>query len=59
MDFEKQKPVTDEYRENWDRLYATFDHGIAWHPVSANTMLGIDRSQYPNGCPILSETLNA
>jgi len=22
VEFEKQKPVSDEYRENWERLYA-------------------------------------
>ena len=41
MEFERQKPITDEYRKGWERI---------WNfPAMRETV-------YPNGCPILSES---
>jgi hypothetical protein len=37
MEFEKQKPTSDEYKKNWDMVF-----GI---PKNDNV--------YPNGCPVL------
>ena len=54
MDFERQKPVSDEYRENWERVYATYDHGRTWYNSNKDIQAGLGRT-YPNGCPILSE----
>ncbi len=55
MDFEKQKPVTDEYRENWERLFKKPVPLGQW----PNHFTAGGMRVYPNGCPILSETPNA
>ena len=47
MDFEQQKPVTDEYREGWERIYAQQEERKAKSRSIPDT--------YPNGCPILSD----
>lgn len=56
MEFEQQKPITDEYRKNWDRI---FGYGKSFvlcadgtYAVSMNAM---HIESYSNGCPILSE----
>lgn len=51
MEFERQKPVSDEYRENWDRIFITGSGtNIGAFRVDSGTI-----QSYPNGCPILSE----
>ena len=47
MDFEKQKPVTDEFRKGWKRIYSQQEARKEKSVDSAGT--------YKNGCPILSE----
>lgn len=47
MDFEQQKPITDEYRRGWERIYAQQEVRKAKRIASVDT--------YSNGCPILSE----
>ena len=32
MDFERQKPVSDEYRENWERVFAPTQWTWIWNP---------------------------
>ncbi len=58
MDFERQKPVSDEYRENWERAY-----GIAVYRNGKNlgtfTSPADAFSAYENGCPILTEEKEA
>jgi hypothetical protein len=39
MDFEQQKPITDDYRRGWERIYQQQE----------------ERKQYLNGCPILGD----
>ena len=47
MEFEQQKPITDEYRKGWERIYAQQEARKAECSASVNT--------YSSGCPILSE----
>jgi hypothetical protein len=47
MDFEQQKPITDEYRRGWERIYAQQEARKAKRSTSVNT--------YLNVYPILSE----
>jgi hypothetical protein len=51
MEFEQQKPITDEYRENWQRIFEMCDRP----PIVGNAGLSEFTATYPNGCPILSE----
>ena len=51
MDFERQKPVTDEYRENWTRIYG---FPIFFGPDIRLRNISIPET-YLNGCPILTE----
>ena len=30
MDAEKQKPITEEYRRNWERVYAPKQTRVSW-----------------------------
>jgi hypothetical protein len=39
MEFEQQKPITDDYRRGWERIYQQQEV----------------RKQYANGCPILED----
>jgi hypothetical protein len=63
MDFEQQKPITDEYRENYDKVFGGRGYTWAKHappirgslvadPESFDTGMTVS---YPNGCPILSD----
>lgn len=61
MDFEKQKPVSDEYREAWERVFAdpskASDSEIAataQYLVGNSGLKSMDGA-YPNGCPVLPE----
>ena len=45
MDSEKQKPITDEYRKNWERIY------LQQEARKTERIFGVIK----NGCPILSE----
>ena len=60
MDFEKQKPVTDEYREYWQRVFGASVFGVL---NSADETLVFTHwkiePKYPNGCPILNESEHA
>ncbi len=47
MEFEQQKPITDEYRRGWERIYAQQEARKAKRGTSVDT--------YLNGCPIPSE----
>ena len=47
MDFEQQKPITDEFRKGWERIYVQQEVRKEKSVDSAGT--------YKNGCPILSE----
>jgi hypothetical protein len=47
MEFEQQKPITDEYRRGWERIYTQQEARKAQRGTSVDT--------YLNGCPILSE----
>jgi len=47
MEFEQQKPITDEYRKNWERIYLQQEARKEKRIARADT--------YFNGCPILSE----
>jgi hypothetical protein len=48
MDFERQKPVTDAYRENFDKIFPP-NGGLAQMPRFRNDW----HVTYPNDCPIL------
>ena len=59
MEFEQQKPITDEYRTNWERIYLQ-NHGTFSTPEAAHSMYCQVASMlhgefYKSGCPILSE----
>lgn len=45
MEFERQKRITENYRENWERIFKR----------EADRAAEAARICYPNGCPILSE----
>lgn len=45
----KQRPATDEYRENWERIFARNSEVILLDPTQCG--------EYVNGCPILDENL--
>jgi hypothetical protein len=47
MDFEQQKPITDDFRKGWERIYAPQEARKAKRSSIPDTC--------PNGCPILSE----
>ena len=52
MDFEKQKPITDEYRKGWERI---------WNPRTTQDIVHLYTNRCPmqiyrNGCPVLSES---
>lgn len=47
MEFEHQKPVTAQYRENWERIYAQQKERKEKRSNCPDI--------YPNGCPILEE----
>ena len=64
MEFERQKPVTDEYREGWIRTFC--NARIAEALTELDRIQAEDRAKgtpfhpdyfrvYPNGCPILNE----
>jgi hypothetical protein len=44
MEFEKQKPINDEFRKNWERIYRQQEERKS-----------SDTHEYKNGCPILNE----
>ncbi len=53
MEFERQKPVTDEYREGWERLFSL--HGLVLPSWVSQDNPEFVPANYPNGCPILEE----
>ena len=63
MEFEKQKPISDEFREGWERIYAQQEARKVpkdWPRDSRGNFLGIgiapnDGKLYRGGCPILDE----
>lgn len=58
MEFEQQKPITDEYRKGWERIYAQQEERKAMIPYTIHGRIAPCPSQavqYSNGCPILSE----
>ena len=59
MEFEKQKPITDEYRRGWDRIFGwslVSNPGGMTHAEYAESLQNGGTMIYPNGCPILSES---
>ena len=56
MDFEQQKPITDEYRAEWDRVFG-YGRPIV-HLSDGRFAVSMNAITYPNGCPILSEEKN-
>ena len=52
MDFEQQKPITDEFRKGWERIYAQQE---ARKSQVLQFCTHMDPEVYPNGCPILSD----
>lgn len=67
MDFEKQKPVSDEYRENWEHIFRPLlDEAEATAPENVTAIVIGDehgnvyaKRSYPNGCPMLNESEHA
>jgi hypothetical protein len=59
MDFEKQKPITDEFRKNWDRVWATSKScdGLPVEAVEMDQDRRYGTRLYRNGCPMLEETV--
>jgi hypothetical protein len=61
MEFEKQKPIMDEYRRGWERIFAQQEarksdkRAVQSPPAGRGRRAGEDDQHYPNGCPILSE----
>ena len=58
MEFEKQKSISDEFREGWERIYAQQEARKSCASINAKIdRMGHDLGAglYPNGCPILSE----
>lgn len=59
MDFERQKPVTDEYRENFDVVFRatppTKGQLATLGALASGAQRIVIASTYPNGCPILTE----
>jgi hypothetical protein len=63
MDFEQQKPITDEFRKGWERIYVQQEVRKVpkdWPRDSSGNFLGIgtapnDGTLYRGGCPILSD----
>lgn len=53
MDFEKQKPITDAYRQGWERIWGRPD--CARDELGTPVVLEETANSYPNGCPILKE----
>ena len=52
MDFERQKPVTDEYREGWERIFGQCSYSPYFGELRP---LEVYDFSYLNGCPILTE----
>ena len=54
MEFEPQKPITDAYREGWQRVFGYWPHQqqTESHLVTSLGRSG-NQAVYPNGCPIL------
>jgi hypothetical protein len=52
MEFEQQKPITDEYRRGWEHIYM---RNGRLYENSAPPQPRFNPVYYPNGCPILSE----
>ena len=65
MDFERQKPVTDEYRENFDKVFLFNERAAIIQfcgnvsRVDAEISAAKELGFYSNGCPILNEDANA
>jgi hypothetical protein len=64
MDFEQQKPITDEYRENYDKVFGGRGYTWAKHapPIRGSLVADLRKEKsvdsagtYKNGCPILSD----
>ena len=64
MDSEKQKPITDEYRKNWERIYLQQEarkemmtpvYLVSPEYESLRKATNTTEPSYRNGCPILSE----
>ncbi len=57
MEFEQQKPITDEYRRGWNRVFGSVAQWSEQRthnaPVVSSNLTS--PTTYPNGCPILSE----
>jgi len=58
VEFEKQKPVSDEYQENWERLFGLAPDAKEWREIRAkfyDQQVIQTFPAYPNGCPILKD----
>ena len=61
IDFERQKPVTDEYRAEWERTFgpkrcicfSTIGHHASFCPARDESKCSIHT--YKSGCPILND----
>lgn len=62
MDFEKQKPVTDGYREGFVRTFHVpqkTERYLSVLEIGEDGSSTLVTTVYSNGCPILSENENA
>jgi hypothetical protein len=73
MEFEKQKPITDDYRKGWERIYSHWPVAVCVQEKDCSCLVGtmhhsscpadkrirdvMADRSYRNGCPILSEGL--
>jgi hypothetical protein len=61
MDFEQQKPITDEYRRGWERIYLQQEarksdkRTMQSPPAGRGRRAGEDDQHHSNSCPIVSE----
>jgi hypothetical protein len=58
MEFEHQKPVTDQYRDNWERTFGKvcICHKRYFCPDQDEAKCKFHQSMYPNGCPVIEES---
>jgi hypothetical protein len=57
MDFERQKPVTDEYREGYERLYGVQDERKEWEKENEVGRIAITtHNGEANGFMVISES---
>ena len=58
MDFEQQKPITDEFRKGWERIYVQQEvrkFVLNVYNCANDKSYPAGTLEYSNGCPILSD----